>query len=143
MKILTPEQIHQADTITIKKQQITSIELMERAGTKLFEWLNCWLQGSKRSIHIFCGVGNNGGDGLVVARLLTESDYDVTVYIVNYSEKHSNEFYDNLQRYQKLSGTKVQFLQSVENLADLKTEDLIIDAIFGIGLNRSPQGWVK
>ena len=87
MKILTPTQINQADAITLQRQNISSTELMERAGTKLFGWLDEWLNNSKKIIHIFCGVGNNGGDGLVIARLLFEKEYDVAVYILNYSDK--------------------------------------------------------
>ena len=106
MKILTPAQIHQVDAITLLKQKISSIELMERAGTTLFEWLDDWSNNSKKAIHIFCGIGNNGGDGLVIARLLFEKEYDVAVYMVNYSTKQSEEFSKNLQSYEKLIGAK-------------------------------------
>ena len=143
MKILSPTQIHQADAITLQKQNISSIELMERAGTKIFEWLDSWLKDSPNTIHIFCGVGNNGGDGLVVGRLLYEKEYDVAVYVVKYSDNHSADFDYNLRHFEKSAHQKVQMLTKAKDIPKIKSQDLIIDAIFGIGLNRSPQGWVK
>ena len=71
---------------------------MERAGTALFNWLHQQLQGAPVTIHLFCGIGNNGGDGLVVARHLIEHGYSVEVHIVNYSDKRSPDFLTNLDR---------------------------------------------
>ena len=143
MKILSPTQIHQAYAITLQKQNISSIELMERAGTKIFEWLDCWLKDSPNTIHIFCGVGNNGGDGLVVGRLLYEKEYDVAVYVVKYSDNHSADFDYNVRHFEKSAHQKVQMLTTAENFPTIKSQDLVIDAIFGIGLNRNPESWVK
>lgn len=143
MKILSPAQIQQADQLTLENQNITSIDLMERAGTKIYERLDTMLQETKSTIHIFCGVGNNGGDGLVVGRLLYEKDYEVIVYVVNYSDKHSVEFDHNLHHFEKSTRLKVQILQDAGNFPEISPNDIIIDAIFGIGLNRSPQGWIK
>ncbi len=143
MKILSPVQVYQADAITMQNQKITSIELMERASTKIFEWLDRWLQESKSTINVFCGVGKNGGDGVVVGRLLIEKEYDVKVYVVNYSDEHSPEFLHNLERFETLDKGNIQFLKSAHNFPRIKSDDIVIDAIFGIGLNRSPEGWVK
>ena len=73
MKILSVEQIREADRYTIENEPIESVDLMERAATKVFEWLYRRVSREK-VIRIFCGMGNNGGDGLVVARLLYEQD---------------------------------------------------------------------
>ena len=143
MKILSASQIKQIDDITLKNQNISSIELMERSATKIYERLDYMLQETKSTIHIFCGVGNNGGDGLVVARLLYEKDYNVIVYVVNYSDKHSAEFDHNLHHFEKSTHLKAQMLQDAGNFPEISINDIIIDAIFGIGLNRSPQGWIK
>ena len=143
MKILSPTQIYQADAITLQRQNISSTELMERAGTKLFEWLDCYLKNSENTIHIFCGIGNNGGDGLVLGRLLVENGYDVRLYVVNYSDNHSKEFSDNLKRYEKLNEAQLQILKDSKNFPLINTEDIIVDAIFGIGLNRDPKDWMK
>ena len=98
MKILSAAQIYKADKFTIAKQQITSDALMERAALGIFNWMHERLQGNPIKIHLFCGIGNNGGDGLAIARHLKEHDYDIQVYVVNYSEKRSKDFLLNLNR---------------------------------------------
>ena len=143
MKVLSVDQVYRADAITLENEQIDSLELMERAATKIYQRLDYLLQESKSTIHIFCGVGNNGGDGLAVARLLYENNYDVIAYVVNYSDKHSADFDHNLHHFEKSTHLKVQMLQDAGNFPEINPNDIIIDAIFGIGLNRSPQGWVK
>nr|WP_298927543.1 NAD(P)H-hydrate dehydratase [uncultured Allomuricauda sp.] len=141
MKIFTASQIYEADKFTINKQQITSDTLMERAATKLFEWMHTRLQGAQVKIHLFCGIGNNGGDGVALARHLHENGYDIAVYVVNYSEKRSKDFLINLDR---LKERKLwpEFLDSDCSFPEIKPNDIIVDAIFGIGLNRAPDVWV-
>src|SRR5690606_4221121 len=70
MKIFSGAQIYEADKLTIERQEITSTELMERAGTQIFNWMHLRMQGAQVPIRIFCGIGNNGGDRLVLARHL-------------------------------------------------------------------------
>ncbi|PWL37605.1 bifunctional ADP-dependent NAD(P)H-hydrate dehydratase/NAD(P)H-hydrate epimerase [Flagellimonas aquimarina] len=141
MKIFTASQIYEADKFTINKQQITSDALMERAATKLFDWMHSRLQGAQVKIHLFCGIGNNGGDGVALARHLHEHGYDIAVYVVNYSEKRSKDFLINLDR---LKERKLwpEFLDSDCSLPEITPNDIIVDAIFGIGLNRAPDAWV-
>ncbi|MHA7831402.1 MAG: NAD(P)H-hydrate dehydratase [Flagellimonas sp.] len=141
MKIFSAQQIYQADKSTIQKEQITSDALMERAATQLFEWLHSRLRGTQVNIQLFCGIGNNGGDGLVLARKLHEHDYSIKVYVVNYSEKRSEDFLLNLER---LKDGKVwpDFINEESDLPELLPNDIIVDAIFGIGLNRAPDDWV-
>ncbi len=141
MKILTADQIYKADKFTIEKQQITSAELMERAATKLFEWMHSHLQGAEVNIQLFCGIGNNGGDGMVLARLLHKNGYQVQVHVVNYSEKRLADFLLNLER---LKDCKVwpDFLNADSSLPQIDPNDIVVDAIFGIGLNRAPDSWV-
>ncbi len=114
---------------------------MERAGLAIFQWLHGQLKGSPVTFHIFCGIGNNGGDGLVLARHLLEHGYEVEVYIVNYSDKRSQDFLVNLDR---LKDRKVwpQVLKAKSALPDIGVGDIIVDAIFGTGLNRNPDPWV-
>ncbi len=141
MKIFTANQIYQADKFTIEKQQIPSDALMERAATKLFEWMHSRLQGASVTIQLFCGIGNNGGDGIALARLLKESGYNIQVHVVNYSEKRSKDFLLNLER---LKDRKIwpDFINEESALPEISPEDIIVDAIFGIGLNRAPSEWV-
>ncbi len=84
MKILTAEQTREADAFTIANEPITSIDLMERAALKCSDWLFKNYKPDTR-FTIFCGVGNNGGDGLVIARLLNRENYKVDVFVVEFS----------------------------------------------------------
>lgn len=141
MKIFTAQQIYEADKNTIVNQEITSDELMERAATQLFNWLHSRLQGAPVRIHLFCGIGNNGGDGMVLARHLQEHGYLISVHVVHYSEKRSHDFLLNLDR---LKERKIwpNFIGPKEKLPKIDKQDIIVDAIFGIGLNRTPDDWV-
>ncbi|MCL6266390.1 NAD(P)H-hydrate dehydratase [Flagellimonas myxillae] len=141
MKIFTANQIYQADKFTIEKQQIPSDSLMERAATQLFEWIHSRLQGAEVTIQLFCGIGNNGGDGIALARLLKEANYNIKVHVVNYSEKRSKDFLLNLER---LKDRKIwpEFLNDDCEMPEISPNDIIVDAIFGIGLNRAPSDWV-
>src|SRR5690554_4602867 len=103
MKILSVDQLYKADKFTVKSQRIKSLDLMERAGTQVFKWVDDHLEGAKLPIYIFCGIGNNGGDGLVVGRLLIEHGYQVVVYVVNCSDKRSKNFLHNYDRIKKVS----------------------------------------
>ena len=85
MKIFNKDQIYAGDALTAKKQNISSTDLMERAGIQIFNWLHLRMQGAQVPIHVFCGIGNNGGDGLVVARQLITHGYNVKTYVVNCS----------------------------------------------------------
>ena len=141
MKLFNSEQIYAADKFTIEKQKITSNELMERSAIQIFNWLHDRMQGAQVKIHLFCGIGNNGGDGIAVARHLQEHGYNIAVYIVNYNKTRSKDFLINLER---LKDRKIwpQFLESNAELPIIGRDDIIVDAIFGIGLNRSLDTWV-
>lgn len=141
MKLFTAQQVYDADKFTIKKQNISSDELMERAAIQLFNWLHLRMQGAQVKIHLFCGIGNNGGDGLALARHLQEHGYNIEVYVVNYSKKRSKDFLVNLER---LKDRKIwpDFLEEGSDWPEILQEEIIVDAIFGIGLNRAPDKWV-
>ncbi|MGB5782400.1 MAG: NAD(P)H-hydrate epimerase, partial [Eudoraea sp.] len=142
MKIFTAKQIYAADQFTLEEQDISSDALMERAATRLFNWFHHRLQGDQVKIKLFCGIGNNGGDGLALARQLWEHGYNFEVFVVNYSEKRSHDFLTNLER---LKDRKIwpNFVNHDAELPSIDSEDIIIDALFGIGLNRSPDQWVE
>ena len=141
MKIFSGKQIYEADAFTIEKQEISSFALMERAAGQLFQWLHQRMQGAQVKIHLFCGIGNNGGDGIALARHLWEHGYNFDTYVLNYSEKRSQDFLLNLDR---LKERKIwpNFLNKGATLPEIHPDDIIIDAIFGIGLNRPPDPWV-
>lgn len=141
MKILSANQLREADKFTIKQQQISSTDLMERAGKGVSNWLLERLANSNVKIAIFCGIGNNGGDGLVIARHLLQNGIDVDVYVVNFSDNRSEDFLTNLNRL-KDTGEWPVFLSERSEIPQLAPETIIVDAIFGIGLSRPPAQWV-
>jgi len=143
MKIFSKGQIYKGDKLTAKKQNISSTELMERAGIQIFNWLNVRMQGAQVPIHVFCGIGNNGGDGLVVARHLILHGYNVHTYVVNYSDKRTKDFLKNYDRIKESTKRWPNMLESESDLPEINKDDIIIDAIFGIGLNRPIDDWVK
>ena len=142
MKILSTTQIYEADRATIKNQAISSTELMERAAFACYEWIIGRFPDKSRPFHVYCGMGNNGGDGLVVSRLLIEHGFRVHTHLINFSEHRSEDFKVNLQRLIDMKA----LVSEVNGEADFPTiepVDLVIDAIFGIGLKRSPSGFTK
>ncbi|CDF79123.1 YjeF-like protein [Formosa agariphila KMM 3901] len=142
MKIFSKEQIYEGDRFTIKKQNISSSELMERAGISLFNWLDARLQGAPVPILIFCGIGNNGGDGLVLARHLISHGYNVKTFIVDFSDKRSKDFLINYERLKETTKDWPVSIHSVDDFPEISSQDIIIDAIFGVGLNRPISDWV-
>lgn len=143
MKVLSSKQLYEADKITTKNQEITSAALMERAAGQIFTWLHQRLQGAQVPIHIFCGIGNNGGDGLALGRLLIENGYVVKSYIANFTDKRSKCFLINYGRYKDVTKDWPLLMKGDADFPDINEEDIIIDALFGIGLNRPPNGWIK
>jgi hydroxyethylthiazole kinase-like uncharacterized protein yjeF len=142
MKILTSNQIYQADKATVKNKSISSADLMEHAATKCADWISEHFPEKDRIIHIFCGTGNNGGDGLVIARKLVRNHYQVKTYVVNFNEKRSDDFSLNFNRLLEMNHV-INDLNEGFSFPEIDTKDLIIDAIFGIGLTRAPEGFVK
>ena len=141
IKILSAKQIQKVDQITIQNQNISSLDLMEFASKQCFDWIHNRLQGNSIAIHIFCGTGNNGGDGLVVARMLKKHGYNIEVYIIN-SDKRSQNFLTNYERLKEL-GDWPNMVEFESDFPLISEDDMVIDAIFGIGLNRSPKGIYK
>ncbi len=142
MKIFSKEQIYEGDRLTAQKQNISSTELMERAGIQIFNWLHTRMQGAPVPVHVFCGIGNNGGDGLVIARHLITHGYNVKTYIVNYSDKRSKDFLLNYERIKEVTKDWPVMMTSEADFPQIHKDDIIIDAIFGIGLNRPAHEWV-
>ncbi len=137
-KLLSAKQIKEWDRKTMEIQQISSEELMERAGIKLFYTLlkNEKKALKKRPVILFCGVGNNGGDGLVMARLLHRSGYKIKVVIVPFTKHFSHDFNVNLKKVEDLNIA----LEFFDHKTKINKKSLVIDAIFGTGLNRAAEG---
>ncbi len=137
MKILSATQIRALDAYTIEHEPIDSINLMERASASFVEW---FIQKfpAPLPVKIVCGVGNNGGDGLAIARMLLTEKYIVEVFVVAYSSTHSPDFTHN---YHKLAArTTIHFIEQESHIPEISSSDVIIDAIFGSGLSRPVEG---
>ena len=141
MKILAVEQIRQADSYTIENEPVSSIDLMERAATTVFEWLYPRIN-KETSIKIFCGLGNNGGDGLALARLLSHQDIVPEVYMVCYSERMSPDCEANYHRLSEDTNVPLYGIKSSDDFPTIRPNEVVVDAIFGSGLNRQLTGMV-
>ncbi|KRT17434.1 bifunctional ADP-dependent (S)-NAD(P)H-hydrate dehydratase/NAD(P)H-hydrate epimerase [Pedobacter ginsenosidimutans] len=128
-----------ADQFTIANKPIASIDLMEKAARAFVQTFLRDEFDTNKSVAIFCGKGNNGGDGLAIAHLLIANGYEnIKVYIINFSKKQSDDFAINLQRIEE-TRCKKTIINQVSDLKNLKA-DLIIDAILGSGLNKPLSG---
>lgn len=142
LPLLTAQQIREADAYTIANQPISSIELMERASKAFVSWfVNCY-PDKNQSIAIYCGTGNNGGDGLAIARLLKNHQYkNITVKIARYTDKTSADFTGNL-RWLGNTGIPITSLKP-EDAIPAENSNIIIDALLGTGLNKPLTGNYK
>lgn len=135
MKLFSSEQIKQIDEYTILHEPIASVDLMERAAVQLFKWISGRFTRSDRFV-IFAGPGNNGGDGLALARLLIDHRYNVGIYYIKLSENTSKDWEINRLRLEKEKDVRPVYLTSIDQFPDIFSDDIIIDAIFGSGLSR-------
>lgn len=134
MKIFSSAQLKDWDAYSIREQGIRSVDLMERAAAACSDWLIRY-SFIQRHIIIFCGKGNNGGDGLAIARILLLKNIKVTVYILETGKPGTADFQENLQKLHAITAD-IHFIQSEQFFPKIEQGDVIIDAIFGTGLNR-------
>ncbi|MRT91364.1 NAD(P)H-hydrate dehydratase [Ancylomarina sp. 16SWW S1-10-2] len=142
MKIFCSKQITQIDAYTIQKEPIASIDLMERAASKLFRWI-CEHYSRQQNFKIFVGPGNNGGDGLTLARMLVEAKFKVDVYLIKISKELSPDCQINLNRLKSLDGVSISEITNGDDFPTISENCLVIDALFGSGLSRPLGGLVK
>ncbi len=138
MKIFSASQIRKWDEFTINNEPVSSIDLMERAAVTCTNWLTQKFK-SNNLFKIFCGKGNNGGDGLAIARMLIEKKFSVEVYIAGTDSEGSDDFKINLASLKKIL-KEIYFLDSQQSFPEINKTNIVIDALFGIGLNKKPTG---
>lgn len=138
-KIFSSAQTKKADQFTIENEPISSVDLMERAGIRLAEAIDEVFSELDEYV-IFAGPGNNGGDGLVIARWMVEHQKKVKVYVLE-SSSYSPEFIINLELLKK-KGVEPFYLSSTEQIQQLRFSDFVvfIDALYGNGINRPLEG---
>ena len=140
MKIFTSAQIHELDKYTIEHEPVSSINLMERAAKALTHAIT-EDYSTRTPVVVFAGPGNNGGDALAVARLLVEEGYDVSVYLFNVHNHLSEDCAANKQRLTEMKGLK-KFTEVTLNFdpPELGADTLVVDGLFGSGLNKPLAG---
>ncbi|WON92994.1 NAD(P)H-hydrate dehydratase [Sphingobacterium sp. Lzh-3] len=132
MKILSAQQINKIDSETLKDQKISGIDLMERAATVVFEEIKKRHPRLEYStFFIFCGKGNNGGDGLVLARLLDQQQAQVKVYLIDVEDYSA----DNLANQKRLPNHIIQKVAAQDQVA-IPSDAIVLDCLFGYGLKR-------
>ena len=138
MKIFNTSQIRELDAFTIKNEPILSIDLMERAAESAFRWIYRKYSKSSKRFLVLCGKGNNGGDGLVVARLLYTQGLPVQIAYLT-SAKYTSDFSINLERAKELEGLSIVQIDTIKDLPEITEHTIIVDALLGTGI----QGPVK
>lgn len=139
MKVFKKSQIQQCDQYTIEHEKISSIELMERAASACFDWIKSHYS-LDYTYYVFCGKGNNGGDGLAIARMLLEKNYKVETYVIQLSSDFSENAQINFDKYPD----SVSFLEDNHfEISGKNKKIVIIDALFGTGLNKPLEGNAK
>jgi NAD(P)H-hydrate epimerase len=140
MKIFSAAQIRACDAYTVHSSGISSTDLMERAASKCADWITAHF--SKESLFVvLCGTGNNGGDGLALTRILHHAGYGVKAFQLAISETMTRDCAINWQRLNDLDASLLDKVAADTFITDIPENIIIIDAIFGTGLNRPLDGW--
>ena len=143
MKIFSTKQIKSWDTYTIERERITSLELMERASNVFVSWFIEQFPNKTTPIYIFCGNGNNGGDGFVISRLLHQESYKVNVIAQALPIKRSKDNEVNLNAIHKISDLKILTLSNSDDFPSIENDSIVVDALFGTGLKSELRGFFK
>ena len=138
MKIFSSAQIKLWDAATVAEQNISSLDLMERAVHACFEWIKAHFS-SEQSFYIFCGNGNNGGDGLALTGLLIDEAYSAKAVLLHPEKSFSDDAAANLKRLRDYAPGNIVSYQNLD-WTSVPKEAIIIDAVFGTGLNRALDG---
>ena len=144
MKIFTAAQVRAWDKYTIENEPVTSVELMNRAARAFTEWFTGQYPDFGRPVIVVAGTGNNGGDGLAVARYLHQMFYDAKVLVYTFGEKRSADFDAQVALLPAHNAVEVQWLEQTTVFPILPHQAILIDALFGSGINRPLTGhWAE
>jgi ADP-dependent NAD(P)H-hydrate dehydratase / NAD(P)H-hydrate epimerase len=147
MRVLNAAQMREADRRTIEDIGIPSLVLMENAGRQVVAAMEAiHTDLSERQVAVLCGRGNNGGDGFVVARTLVQRGVDVSVFLIGRVSDVRGDARTNLEVLGRLGITVVEIADSQAwelHLSEVRDCTLIVDAIFGTGLNAPVSGLIE
>jgi ADP-dependent NAD(P)H-hydrate dehydratase / NAD(P)H-hydrate epimerase len=139
MKIFSSTQIREIDNYTISNLPISSIDLMEKAAYSLLDKLFVDFNVTLNSFTIVCGPGNNGGDGLALARLLLKLKVEVQCYFCDFGQNISPECKTNLRLLEEVFPNALNIINNIEKFK-LQKDTVIIDCLFGTGLKKPITG---
>lgn len=145
IKIPGAGQMQEWDAYTLEHEPVSVIDLMERAAYEAYELVTCYMDESTESVKFFCGKGNNGGDGLVIAYHLLDLkekgdfQFETDVYILEFGNPGTACFQENLIRLQAITN-RIHFIQSPDNFPLIHQQDICIDSLYGTGLNKPVTG---
>jgi ADP-dependent NAD(P)H-hydrate dehydratase / NAD(P)H-hydrate epimerase len=139
MKLFTTKQIAEIDRYTIENEPITDLDLMERAACMITDRLIA-LTGKQQNLIFFAGPGNNGGDALAVARLISHAGYSCEVYVMDLGKSISHSAAINLQRLEEQGKATIHRIRSEKDFPVLNPGDWVTDGLFGSGLTRPLDG---
>lgn len=137
--LLSAEQLREADRRTIAEEPISSIDLMERAAAACTEQLVARFPPEVPFV-VLAGLGNNGGDGLAIARRLSVQGRMARVLVIAHRPAGSPDFLQQRERAQA-AGVHIEELKEGQDLPELAGNEVVIDALFGTGLDRPLAGW--
>ncbi|WP_329904259.1 NAD(P)H-hydrate dehydratase [Porphyromonas pogonae] len=139
-KIFTGGQIAELDRFTIKNEPIPEIELVERAARSFVYEFNRHYMPRRNDVYVFAGMGNNGADALAVSRMLLEDSYTVYTFLFNTQGKLTPECEENRMRLLETHGCHLDEVINEFNPPEMRAGSIIIDGLFGTGLNRPLEG---
>ncbi len=145
MFLLSREEMYDCDKFTIENRGIPGKKLMENAGRDSAEYIRDKILSPGNKVLIFCGGGNNGGDGFVAGRYLKDWDYEVEIILTGKTVKMSEETRENYEACLKNRIT-VHSADSFESWKEMDIDigefAIVVDAIFGVGLQGELRGWI-
>lgn len=139
MKIFPSSSIKKLDAYTIENEPITSIDLMERAAEALTEAISQRWE-IETPVTVFAGPGNNGGDALAVARMMSEKGYKVEVFLFNTKDSLSEDCQTNKELIEMMPEVTFHEISTQFVPPVLTARHLVIDGLFGSGLNKPLSG---
>ncbi len=140
LPIFTAEQTRLWDKFTIENEHIASVDLMERAAQAFYHWFSTTYD-SETPVIVLCGTGNNGGDGLAIARLLHYNFYNVQVRVCKISQNESADFQKNLAALPQRAEILAHPLSENDVFPSIPPDSVVVDAILGSGLSRAVEGY--
>ena len=145
MRVVTAAEMRRLDQLTIETHGVPSLRLMERAGQGVVDViLKRWTHLAKRGVLVVAGKGNNGGDGLVIARLLHEREFPCEVACIARAEDLSPDAAANFERYRTVKGRFTEVRpEDLDNLRRrMQDKGLLVDALLGTGLRSPVEGFL-